>query len=311
MDNSCRINSATIIGMPEFSPETDTFIAEFDAAIEAHMDWTRRILRCAVLRTSPGEDVLAPMAHTLCRFGRWFTSNRAHFEAINTNSVHQVEALHQAMHDAIRAICADVMTGTPGQKADLDTFERSQSELLTQLARLKTLTLSNAVRHDPLTGLPLRYGIESDFSLCQKDTKRNCTLLYVAMIDIDHFKLINDNYGHPQGDSALRHIAGTLKQSLRANDPLYRFGGEEFLWLMRCKSAEEAEQSARRIVATISTTPVPIAGSEPLTVTITLGLTLVREQENIANAIKRADKALYEGKKDGRNRYVIADVQPD
>ncbi|MBU0593888.1 MAG: diguanylate cyclase [Gammaproteobacteria bacterium] len=293
--------------MPDLSPETDSFIAEFDAAIEAHMDWSRRILRCAVLHSSPGEDVLAPMAHTLCRFGRWFHLNRAHFEAIDVDSVQHIDAVHKAMHDTIRAICADVMTGRPGQSADLEVFERSQSELLTQLARLKTLTLSNAVRHDPLTGLPLRYGIESDFSLCQKDARRNRTLLYVAMIDVDHFKLINDNHGHPEGDMVLRHLAGTLKKSLRGNDPLYRFGGEEFLWLMRCQSAEEAEQSARRIVATISSTPVPITNNEPLALTVTLGLALVGEQEDIASAIKRADMALYEGKKAGRNRYVIAD----
>ena len=273
------------------------------------MDWTRRILRCAVLHTSPGEEVLAPMAHTLCRFGRWFTLNRAHFESIDINSVQHVEAVHQAMHDAIRAICADVMTGRPGQDADLSVFEKSQSELLTLLARLKTLTLSSAVRHDPLTGLPLRYGIENDFNLCQKDAKRNRTLLYIAMIDVDHFKRINDNYGHPEGDKVLRHLAGTLKQCLRSNDPLYRFGGEEFLWLMRCESAEEAEQSAHRIVSTISRTPVPISNSEGLTLTVTLGLARVSEQEEMSSAIKRADMALYDGKKAGRNRYVIADTE--
>jgi diguanylate cyclase (GGDEF)-like protein len=294
--------------MPDLSPETDTFIAEFDAAIEAHMEWTRRILRCAVLRTSPGEDVLAPMAHTLCRFGRWFQLSRAHFAAIDMNSVRQVEAAHQTMHDAIRAICADVMTGRPGQNTDLEAFEQSQSELLTLLASLKTLTLSNAVRHDPLTGLPLRYGIESDFTLCQKDARRNRTLMYVVMIDADHFKRINDTYGHLEGDSVLRHLANTLKKCLRNNDPLYRFGGEEFLWLMRCESSEEAEQSARRILSTVSTTPVPITFGEPLALTVTLGLALVGEEEEISSAIKRADMALYEGKKAGRNCYVFADL---
>ena len=154
--------------MPDLSTETDTFIAEFDAAIEAHMEWTRRILRCAVLRTSPGEDVLATMAHTLCRFGRWFMLNRAHLEAVDMASTKRVETVHREMHDAIRSICTDLMSERPGQHADLQAFEQSQSELLTLLAKLKTLTLANAARHDPLTGLPLRYGIESDFRLCQK-----------------------------------------------------------------------------------------------------------------------------------------------
>jgi len=291
--------------MPELSAETDTFIAEFDAAIEAHMEWTRRILRCVVLRTSPGQDVLAPMAHTLCRFGRWFQLNREHFDAIDVNSVRRVEVVHQAMHDAIRSICADVMTDRPGQSADLEAFEQSQSELLTLLAKLKTLTLSSAVRHDHLTGLPLRYGIENDFTLCQKDANRTHSLLYVVMIDADHFKLVNDTYGHSVGDLVLCHLANTLKVALRSNEPLFRFGGEEFLWLMRCKSAEEADQSARRIVTTIRKTPTPIANSEPLELTVTLGLAQVGVQEDLSSAIKRADAALYEGKKGGRDCYVI------
>lgn len=292
--------------MPDLSPEIDTFIAEFDAAIEAHMEWTRRILRCTVLHTSPGEDVLAPMAHTLCRFGRWFILNRAHFEAIDVDFSRRIEAVHQTMHDSIRSICAAVMNGSPGKNADLEAFEKSQSELLTLLARLKTLMLSNAVRHDPLTGLPLRYGVENDFALCQKDAKRNRTLLYVVMIDVDHFKSINDCYGHPVGDLALRHLADTLKRSLRSNDPLYRFGGEEFLWIMRCKSAEEADQSAQRILTAIRMTPMPVSGNEPLALTATLGVAQVGEEEDISGVIKRADLALYEGKKAGRNRHVFA-----
>jgi diguanylate cyclase (GGDEF)-like protein len=291
--------------MTNLSLETETFITEFDAAIEAHMEWTRRILRCAVLHTTPGDDVLLPTAHNLCRFGRWFRLNREHFEEIDADAVLHIETVHQAMHDAIRSICTNVMTGKPGDSSDLEMFEHSQSELLTLLAKLKTLTLSNAVRHDPLTGLPLRHGIESDFTLCRNDARRNRTLLYVAMIDVDHFKSINDNYGHPVGDAVLRHLADTLKQSLRSNDPLYRYGGEEFLWLMRCESIEVAEQSARRIVSMVNTTPVMISDNISLSLTVTVGLAQVGEMDDITSAIKRADVALYKGKHDGRNRYVI------
>lgn len=292
--------------MPDLSPETDTFIAELDAAVEAHMDWTRRILRCSVLRTSPGEDVLAPVAHTLCRFGCWFISNRSHFDAIDAQAAQRVEAVHQAMHDAIRSICTDVLAGKPGESTNLEAFEQSQSELLVLLAQFKTLFLSNAVRHDPLTGLALRYGIEHDFILCQKDARRNRSLLYVVMIDVDHFKRINDSYGHPVGDLVLRHLANTMKRTLRSNEPLYRFGGEEFLWLMQCNSVDEAELSANRLLTTLRATPIPIADGQSVTLTVTLGLAQVGEQEELSSAVKRADVALYEGKNAGRDRYVIA-----
>jgi diguanylate cyclase len=219
--------------MPDLPAETDTFIAELDAAVEAHMDWTRRILRCVVLRSTPGNDVLDPLAHTLCRFGAWFMENRAHFETLDAPAARRVEAAHQTMHDAIRSLCSRVMAGATGDAVDLDCFERSQTELIGLLANFKTLILSSAVRSDPLTGLPLRYGIESDFILYQKEARRNRTLLYVVMIDVDHFKPINDTYGHHVGDMVLRHLASTLKQTLRIDEPLYRFGGEVILWLLK------------------------------------------------------------------------------
>jgi diguanylate cyclase (GGDEF)-like protein len=293
--------------MPDLPAETDALVAELDAAVEAHMDWSRRILRCAVLRATPGEDVLDPMAHTLCRFGVWFTANRGEFEALDPASAQRLEQVHQAMHDAIRSLCTQVMAGQPGVTGDLDQFEASQAELINLLASYKTLILSNAVRHDPLTGLPLRYNVESDFALYQKEARRNRSLLYVVMIDVDHFKPINDTYGHQVGDQVLRHVANTLKQGLRADEPLYRFGGEEFLWLLKCKSPEEARKSARRILASVGTTPVPIDNGETLRLTITMGLAPAGEMEDLSSAIKRADMALYQGKQSGRNRYVIAE----
>jgi len=291
--------------MPELSPETDHLVDELDAAVEAHMNWTRRILRCVVLRVAPGEDVLAPAAHTLCDFGGWFEANRSHFEVLDGAATLRIEDVHRGMHDAIRTICTDVLAGRPGQAGDLDTFEQSQSDLLGLLARFKTLILSNAVRHDPLTGLPLRYGIESDFALCQKDARRNRNRLYIVMIDADHFKRINDRYGHPAGDLALHHLAGTLRGTLRANEPLYRFGGEEFLLLMQCKSSQAAEQTARRIVNTVRAAPVQVSDAESLALTVTLGIAEVGEGEALSSAIKRADAALYAGKQAGRDRYVI------
>jgi len=293
--------------MSDLPVETDTFIAELDAAVEAHMNWTRRILRCAVLRSTPGGDVLDPMAHTLCRFGAWFTANRVEFESLDASAARRVEVVHQSMHDAIRSLCAQVLAGQPGLNDDLDAFEASQAELINLLANFKTLILSNAVRQDPLTGLPLRYNIENDFALYQKEARRNRSLLYVVMIDVDHFKPINDTYGHQVGDLVLRHVANTLKQGLRGDEPLYRFGGEEFLWLLKCKSAEEARKSARRILASVGTTPVPIDDEETLRLTITMGLALAGEMEDLSSAIKRADMALYEGKQSGRNRFVFAE----
>ena len=293
--------------MPDFSLETADFISALDAAVEAHMDWSRRVLRCAVLRTSPGEDVVAPLAHTLCSFGAWFGSNRKHFQKLDAPGTRRLDAVHQTMHDAIRSICIDVMAGRPGQSADLDAFERTQSELINRLAEFKTRFLASAARHDPLTGLPLRYGIEDEFTQVQKNCRRQKTQLYVGMIDADHFKRINDSYGHSVGDVALCHLADTLRRIVRPNEPLFRFGGEEFLLLMQCRTREAATIAAQRIVQTVRSAPLPMVKGDALNLTITMGLARAGNDEAMADAVERADKALYAGKEAGRDCYVIAD----
>ncbi|TXT23487.1 MAG: hypothetical protein FD134_2097 [Gallionellaceae bacterium] len=293
--------------MPELSSEIENFITELDAAVEAHLNWTRRVMRCAVLHTSPGEDVLDPSAHTLCRFGRWFVSRQSDFEKISTQNTRQLLAAHQAMHDAIRAICADVLAGRPGQSANLDIFEQTQAELIELLAKFKTKFLATAARHDHLTGLPLRYGLEEEFIQLQKLCQRNKSLLYAVMIDVDHFKRINDTYGHSVGDIALCHLADTLKRNIRPSEPLYRFGGEEFLLLMQTSSPEEAALAAERLINVVRGASLMTPQGKPLAMTTTMGLTLVKGDEELLDVIERADQALYAGKNAGRDRYVIAD----
>ncbi|MGA9666777.1 MAG: hypothetical protein WBQ69_10055 [Gallionella sp.] len=134
--------------MQDLQPILEDFINELDAAVETHMGWTRRVMRCAVLRTSPGEDVLDPLAHTLCRFGRWFMSREPDFRSFNAQNAQRVITVHQSMHDAIRSICTDVLAGRPGNTANLEIFEQTQAELIKLLAGFKTQILATAARHD-------------------------------------------------------------------------------------------------------------------------------------------------------------------
>ena len=286
--------------------QVDTFIQGLDAAMDAHLDWTRRVLRCAVLRTSPGDDVMQPQAHTLCQFGRWFERERAVFDGFDRDTALRIEHAHRTMHDAIRALCASVLAGHPGRDADLQAFESTQSEALYLFARFKTLILTTAARLDPLTGLPMRHGLEREFALCQKEAQRKGEDLYAVVIDIDHFKKINDTYGHPAGDAVLQEFAATLKSTVRENEPLFRYGGEEFLILLRGSGPQFAAHAVQRILDTIRSSPVKTDAGRRLHLTATIGVALVSNREDLASAVKRADEALYMGKNGGRDRLIIA-----
>lgn len=291
--------------MSELIDEAKCFIVELDKAVEAHLDWTRRVMRCAVLHTSPGEDVLAIDAHTLCRFGHWFSAQKHHFEQLDAQKTHEIETVHQAMHDAIREICNCILNGRPGGNADVEIFERAQGELIRLMAWFKTEFLAEAMGLDPLTGLPMRRGIADAFTQLQKQCSRDHTLLYVGMIDVDHFKRVNDTYGHAVGDMALRHLVNTLKGALRLHEPLFRFGGEEFLVLMQCQSPEAAAMAAKRIVSHVAEVPMLLPRSAPLVLTVTLGMAQASLDDPIAEVVERADKALYAGKRAGRNRVMF------
>jgi len=213
------------------------------------------------------------------------------------------------MHDAIRVLCGKILSGQPGTADELEVFEQSQSELIGLMAWFKTQFLAEAMCNDPLTGLPLRYGIEDEFVQAQKVVKREQTQLYVAMIDVDHFKHINDQYGHVVGDKALRHLTRSLSSALRPNEPLFRFGGEEFLLMMQCPSPEAATIAAKRIVEQVRNAPLQLDGiAEPVRMTITLGLTHARNGEFLDEVIARADQALYAGKHSGRDCFVMLDA---
>ena len=292
--------------MVDFSPEIELLVEQFDRAVGGHLGLMRRVLRCAVLGVSPGEDVLSSDAHTLCRFGTWFRENKVHFADRNFQAVDRIESVHQVMHDAIRSICSDVLANKSVQSECFDTFERAQSELIERLADFKTQLLATSVRQDPLTGLPLRYSLDDDFTQALKACDRTKMLLYVVMIDVDHFKTVNDNYGHSVGDVALRHLAETLKTIARSNEHLYRYGGEEFLLLMQADSPELMKKPAQRLLEAVRNMRVPIADADPITLTVTLGLACVRRGEELDTVIERADKALYAGKAAGRDRYVFA-----
>lgn len=284
----------------------DRFVSELDAAIQAHLEWTRRILRCAVLRTSPGNDVMKTEAHTLCRFGRWFTQNRNIFEALDMEKSRALEINHRSMHDAMRDICNDVLSGMAGDAANLSAFETTQTLLIEYLSHFKTLSTQIGSQLDPLTALPLRHRIEQNFELLKRHARRQGHMPAVALIDIDHFKAINDRHGHAGGDLVLKELADCLKNSIRETDQAYRYGGEEFLVLIELTAAPGAEIWGKRALESVRALSAALPDGTLQNLTVTIGIALVDGQESLNKTIQRADMALYSGKASGRNRCVVA-----
>ncbi|MGZ0704239.1 diguanylate cyclase [Pseudomonas piscis] len=154
---------------------------------------------------------------------------------------------------------------------------------------------------DPLTGLPNRAAWSERLEHEVGQWQRHGNSLLLAMLDLDHFKRINDNYGHLAGDKVLKIIANVLRKRLRGTDFIARFGGEEFVLLMPDTPWPVGARLVEALRAAIEACPFHFKG-EPVTVTVSIGLSAFKAGDRSDLVIKRADQALYRAKDAGRNR---------
>lgn len=161
--------------------------------------------------------------------------------------------------------------------------------------------LEVAAHTDPLTGLANRRALFERAKQEQERSQRQNTDLSLLALDIDHFKSINDQYGHEAGDSALKSMAAWSQKMLRNIDLLARTGGEEFIVLLPDTCTEQAMIAAERLRSFIEKNTVAISKEEHIRFTVSFGLVQIERCETFDHALARADKALYQAKASGRN----------
>jgi diguanylate cyclase (GGDEF)-like protein len=163
---------------------------------------------------------------------------------------------------------------------------------------------------DPLTGLRnRRYGLKrlrEEIELCQRSRRsKEQRLLSVVLLDIDHFKLVNDTYGHPGGDDVLRHVAGELRADSRSTDVVARWGGEEFLFIFPNTDLQDATQIIQRFRARLGSQEVQIPSAGTLRkVTISGGAAEFEATDTDETLLARVDAALYHAKNKGRDQLM-------
>jgi len=170
-------------------------------------------------------------------------------------------------------------------------------ERLKELERLALL--------DHLTNLPNRRYVESQLQARLAEVQRFGWLFGVLFVDIDHFKQVNDSHGHDTGDEVLRMVARTLEASSRPFDLVGRWGGEEFLVIVRNVEAEALRQTAERYRLLVRES-VLFRKPEPIRVTVSIGGSLALETDTVETLVHRVDQCLYQSKSQGRDRVTCA-----
>ncbi len=184
-------------------------------------------------------------------------------------------------------------------KQRVDEAEKRINELQGELDKASTL-----VRHDQLTGALNRRGLEETVDGEVARARRRQSPLCVAMLDIDNFKKLNDSLGHDAGDAALIHLVTVARETLRPQDTLARFGGEEFIILLPDTTVEDANKALVRLQREL-TKRIFLNDNEKVLITFSAGVTEYRVEDTLTSVTKRADEAMYTAKRTGKNRVVM------
>ena len=238
----------------------------------------------------------------------------------------QVGGLHSSVQEAtdLNSLKEVVGTRLDGLLSTMDQYQRQRGELEHALSgRLQTLVERVASMEqeakgfrdhieeqrqkaltDPLTGLPNRAAWDERQELEVARWQRYGGELLMAVLDIDLFKRINDNYGHLAGDKVLKIIATELAKRLRKTDFIARFGGEEFVLLIPGTPLEGAQQLLETLRTAIESCPFHFKG-ERVTITLSAGVSAFAAGERAEQVFERADQALYRAKRSGRNRIEV------
>lgn len=183
----------------------------------------------------------------------------------------------------------------------------SQGRISEQLGRLKELTQS---RTDYLTGISNRQSFDEELNGLLTRFQETGAGLALAMVDVDHFKAVNDIYGHPVGDQVLRQIVGVMTAHVRQSDSVSRIGGEEFAILMPGNDRAGALRVIERIREAIAASLLQVADRQ-VRVTISAGIVIATPGELAESLISRADLMLYRAKANGRNQTCVGESTPE
>lgn len=245
---------------------------------------------------------LERLAQTAASTGQYHAKFEACAQALErAESLADMAPVVQEAIQTARAFAADTQR-VVDELTDLrDRADRAEAEV--QRLRRELDQMAELVTHDLLTGVLNRKGLQSALDRETRRAERTGTRVCIALLDVDDFKRLNDTLGHLAGDAALKHLADVARRSLRPQDTIGRYGGEEFIIVLPDTTPEEACGVVQRLQRDLSA-HLFLQGEQQVLITFSAGVTELRRDEPVEAAIARADAAMYKAKRAGKNRVM-------
>ena len=278
-----------------------TALHQLKQALYSHEQWHKDVIRSVVCRLPYDRRDTEGDAHRFCRFGQWYYTTTAGLLQQHPGFA-AIEIEHKRMHEfAAKLLLSSEQTGTV-EPPEYDGFTNSVDRLRLQLQSLISELEDSLYKLDPLTGAENRIGMLPTLRQDQAQIQRGIHTSSISIIDLDHFKDVNDNHGHVIGDIVLAEIVRHAKSHLRPYDRIFRYGGEEFLIFLPNTDLATARSIVERIRMQLEEQVLTHDGDTPVKVTASFGLAPLESAITIEESIDHADQALYAAKKTGRNR---------
>jgi diguanylate cyclase (GGDEF)-like protein len=278
-------------------------LAELEKALGEHIALLLRWNRKLMLPDSPALADIEDDEHD-CDFSAWYELNRNN-RLIDQPAMHALAATHKQLHDSAKRLLSAREIDGEIDSSEFDMMALRAESFFAQLRRLERAFRTARSDVDPLTGTYNRQTMMGDLNSERERAVRTNVPTAVALVDLDHFKAVNDTYGHQAGDIVLQSIAGILQSHVRPFDKVYRYGGEEFLICLPNADMKQCARVLERLRRVIEASPVSIGDATALPVTASIGAAPMTKGRTTEQIIEKADRALYAAKEGGRNRVRV------
>jgi diguanylate cyclase (GGDEF)-like protein len=280
--------------------ELQDVIFQLEQALYNHQQWYNSLIRSLICRLPPDRHDVSKDAHKECRFGQWYygiapKKLRKHqgFAALGEE--------HMKMHQESAKLLTKADNGSVIHPFDYDNFSNALQRVQLEISALQRELNEMLYTRDALTGAINRVNMLPILREQHAMVKRHLQACCLVMLDLDHFKKVNDQYGHLSGDYVLAWVSRFIVDHLRAYDKIFRVGGEEFLLCLQDTDTHKAFEIIDRLRGKIASSQIQIDEHKAINITISFGIAAIEMDISIEQAIEHADNALYNAKHSGRN----------
>ena len=271
-----------------------------------HDGWVSGFFR-AIICGEPLEDEFAASdSHQACRFGHWLDHD-IHDALREAPIVSDIRLIHQSMHVAYKNLLTKWQEEGAVSAAEYDEANVKKTAFQLSVSTMQFMIYDYLFQVDPLTKTLNRTKLLSTLERERNRISETGEESAIVMVDIDHFKRINDTFGHVVGDTVLVQVALFLSMSLRPMDIVFRYGGEEFLVYLPGVGRKEAVSILDRVRTNLANNQILLDVGEAVTITASFGSAALAPDAEIGLSIEKADQAMYLAKNGGRNRVVWLD----